>query len=35
MQMPLKLFPDDTIDHCNLHEKALKSYVYMEIWRVM
>jgi hypothetical protein len=31
MQMPLKLFPDDIIDHYNLREKALNGYVYMEI----
>ena len=24
MQMPLKFFPDDIIDHYNLREKALK-----------
>ncbi len=35
MQMLLKLFPDDIIDHYNLHEKALNGYVYMEIWRGM
>ncbi len=29
--MPLKLFPDDIIDHYNLCEKALNGYVYMEI----
>ncbi len=32
MQMPLKLFPDDIINHYNLSEKALNGYVYMEIW---
>ena len=31
MQMPLKLFPDDIIQHYNLQEKALNGYVYMEI----
>jgi hypothetical protein len=31
MQMPLKLFPDDIINHYNLQEKALNGYVYMEI----
>ncbi len=31
MQMPLKLFPDDIINHYNLCEKALNGYVYMEI----
>jgi hypothetical protein len=31
MQMPLKLFPDDIINHYNLSEKALNGYVYMEI----
>ncbi len=31
MQMLLKLFPDDIIDHYNLRENALNSYVYMEI----
>jgi hypothetical protein len=35
MQMPLKLFPDDIIGHYNLCERALNSYVYMEIWRSM
>jgi hypothetical protein len=31
MQMPLKLFPDDIINHYNLCEKAFNGYVYMEI----
>jgi hypothetical protein len=31
MRMPLKLFPDDIIQHYNLQEKALKGYFYMEI----
>jgi hypothetical protein len=31
MQMPLKLYSDDIIDHYNLREKALNGYVYMEI----
>ena len=35
MQMPLKLFPDDIIQHYNLQEKALNGYVYMEIRRGM
>jgi hypothetical protein len=35
MQMPLKLFPNDIIDHYNLRKKALIGYVYMEIWRGM
>ena len=35
MQMPLKLFPDNIIQHCNLQEKALNGYMYMEIWRGM
>jgi hypothetical protein len=34
-QMPLKLFPDDIINHYNLREKALNGYVYMEIGRSM
>jgi hypothetical protein len=29
--MPLKLFPDNIIQHCNLQEKALNGYMYMEI----
>ena len=33
MWMPLKLFPDDIIEHYNLREKALNGYVYMEIRR--
>ena len=33
--MPLKLFPDDIVEHCNLKEKALNGYVYMEIRRGM
>jgi hypothetical protein len=32
MQMPLKLFPNDVIDHYNLGEKALNGSVNMEIW---
>ncbi len=35
MQMLLKLFLDDIIDHYNLREKTLNSYVYMEIQRCM
>jgi hypothetical protein len=31
MQMPLKLFPNDIIDHY-LREKTLKGYVCMENW---
>jgi hypothetical protein len=31
MQMPLKLFPGDIINHYNLREKALNGYAYMEI----
>jgi hypothetical protein len=31
MQMPLKLFPNDIIDHYNICEKALIGYVYMKI----
>ncbi len=27
--MPLKLFPDDIVEHYNLTEKALNGYVYM------
>ncbi len=30
--MPLKLFPNDIINHYNLCEKALNGYVYMVIW---
>jgi hypothetical protein len=33
--MPLKLFPDDIIEHYNLREKALNGYIYMEIQRGM
>ncbi len=29
MQMPLKLFLDNIIDHYNLHEKALNGFVYV------
>jgi hypothetical protein len=35
MQMPLKLFPDDIVDHYNLCAKALNSNAYREIWRGM
>ena len=35
MRMPLKLFPDDIVEHYNLKEKALNGYVYMEIRRGM
>ncbi len=35
MQMLLKLFPDDIIDHYNLRENALNGYVYVEIWHRM
>ncbi len=35
MRRPLKLFPDDIIQHYNLQEKALNGYVYMEIQRGM
>ena len=35
MQMPLKLFPEDIIQHYYLQEKALNGYVYVEIWRGM
>ncbi len=35
MQMPIKLFPDDIIEHYGLREKALDGYVYMEIQRGM
>jgi hypothetical protein len=31
IEMPLKLFPDDIINHYNLQEKACNGYVYMEI----
>jgi hypothetical protein len=33
--MPLKLFPDNIMQHYNLQEKALNGYVYMEIRRGM
>ena len=35
MRMPLKLFPDNIVEHYNLKEKALNGYVYMEIQRGM
>ena len=35
MQMPLKLFPEDIIQHYYLQEKALNGYVYVEIRRGM
>ena len=35
MRMPLKVLPDNIIQHYNLQEKALNGYVYMEIRRGM
>ncbi len=31
LQIPLKYFPDDIIDHYNLQEKAFNGHVHMEI----
>jgi hypothetical protein len=35
MKMPLRLIPDDIIEHYGLKEKALNGYAYMEICRGM
>jgi hypothetical protein len=35
MKMPMRLIPDDIIEHYGLREKALNGYAYMEIHRGM
>jgi hypothetical protein len=35
MRMPLDLFPDNIVDHCNLRRKAKNGFVYMEIRKGM
>ena len=35
MKMPMRLIPDDIIEHYGLREKALNGYAYMEIRRGM
>ena len=35
MKMPMRLIPDDIIEHYGLKEKALNGYAYMEICRGM
>jgi hypothetical protein len=35
MQMPLSFIPQDIIQHYGLPAKALKGYIYMEIWKGM